>query len=107
MTRLACYVYLTDETGEVRAFGPDSAVPEWARKKITNPHVWQSQEAATPATGEVEPEDGPPPQGGPGASRQRWADYASPLLAAKGVEVQADWKREDIIAACEKAGVPV
>ena len=47
--------------------------------------------------------DGPPPQGGPGASRKLWADYAT----ANGVAVEFAWKRDDIIAACEKAGVPV
>ncbi|MEV0367513.1 hypothetical protein [Nocardia fusca] len=118
MSRLTCYVYVTDDTGSVHGFGPDSVVPDWARKKITNPHVWDSAtEQPEPVAvvvgaggggGEgknitVESADGPPPQGGTGATRQRWADYAS----SKGVEVRGDWKREDIIAACEKAGVPV
>lgn len=110
MRRLNTYVYVTDDMGAVHAFGPDHTVPEWAQKVITNPNVWTGQDDAAaeePAVVETVPDgdnpDGPPPQGGPGASRQKWADYA----AAKGVEVESDWKREDIIAACEKAGVPV
>lgn len=117
MSRLTCHVYVTDSAGVVHGFGPDSAVPDWARQKITNPHVWDSTEIARPepvefivgaggeggrASAQKSP-DGPPPQGGTGATRQRWADYAS----SKGVEVESDWKREDIIAACELAGVPV
>ncbi|WP_280481627.1 hypothetical protein [Nocardia cyriacigeorgica] len=47
--------------------------------------------------------DGPPAQRGTGSNRQAWADYAE----SRGVTVEPDWKREDIIAACEAAGVPV
>jgi hypothetical protein len=47
-------------------------------------------------------EDGPPPKTGKGSSADAWAIYAS----AKGVTVELDAKREDIIDACEKAGVP-
>ncbi|MEV0357110.1 hypothetical protein AB0H71_13715 [Nocardia sp. NPDC050697] len=95
--------------GERHTFLPGDDVPEWAAKQIKNPLAWGEGEKAPEPTPAVVSDsgDGPPPQGGAGASRQRWADYATPLLAAKGVEVQEDWKREDIIAACEKAGVPV
>lgn len=118
MNRLNCYVYVTGPDGGVHGFGPDSALPDWARKKITNPNVWESLQTDTvvstgrggeggapeaPSPEPSESPDGPPPQGGTGATRQRWADYAT----ANGVDVEADWKREDIIAACEKAGVPV
>ncbi|WP_280319873.1 hypothetical protein [Nocardia wallacei] len=118
MSRLNCYVYVTAPDGGVRGFGPESDVPDWAREKITNPHVWDTppepvvigksggeatDDPAGSETVETQSSDGPPPQGGTGATRQRWADYAT----SKGVEVDADWKREDIIAACEKAGVPV
>lgn len=114
MSRLTCFVYLTDENGEVHAFGPKSTVPDWARERITNPHIWDSAPSAEVQPSEIvatgggggaggSNDDGPPPQGGAGASRQKWADYAT----SKGVTVEADWKREDIIAACELAGVPV
>lgn len=120
MSRLICFVHVADDKGDVQAFGPGSTVPEWARKKITNPNVWASQAPVQTVEAVVVPGgaasmpsaaggtggaalDGPPPQGGAGASRQKWADYAT----SKGVTVEADWKREDIIAACELAGVPV
>jgi hypothetical protein len=116
MSRLNCHVYITGPDGGVHGFGPNSDVPDWARKMITNPHVWDSAPEpiligsktppdALPSGGDVpvELEDGPPPQGGTGATRQRWADYAS----SKGVALEADWKREDIIAACETAGIKV
>lgn len=44
-----------------------------------------------------------PPQGGPGSGRDVWAAYA----ASKGVEVEAGDGRDEIIAACKAAGVPV
>ena len=44
-----------------------------------------------------------PPQGGPGSGKDVWAQYA----AANGVEVSDNATRDDIIAACEKAGIPV
>ncbi|WP_227979979.1 hypothetical protein [Nocardia spumae] len=107
MSRLNCFVYVTDETGGVHAFGPDSALPAWARDKISNPNVWAKDDKteAAPEADAVDDDhgDGPPPQGGAGASRAKWAAYAE----ANNVVVQEDWKREDIIAACEAAGVAV
>lgn len=93
---------------ELVTFLPGDDVPEWAAKQITNPLAWGDEpERAEVAVGSGgagrQESDGPPPQGGSGASRQNWADYA----AANGVEVESDWKREDIIAACEKAGIEV
>ena len=96
MASLTICVSLIDEAGNLHSFGPGASVPEWARKRITNPNVWDSPVVEASA-------DEPPPQGGPGASRQVWADYA----ASKDVTVQDNWKRDDIIEACEKAGVPV
>jgi hypothetical protein len=114
MARLNSYVHCYKD-GKTHVFGPDDTVPDWARKQIRRPDVWDDKAELADETGHnahvhFAPDaegDGPPPQGGPGASRQKWVDYATPLLAKKGVEVQADWKREDIIAACETAGVPV
>lgn len=110
MASLITYVSLFDEAGNLHSFGPGHDVPEWARKRITNPQVWDDAAIETvasvpaPAASVVAPAaTEPPPQGGPGASRQVWADYA----AANGVTVQEAWKRDDIIEACEKAGVAV
>ena len=41
-----------------------------------------------------------PPENGIGSGQPVWAEYAK----SKGIDVQADWKREDIIAACAQAG---
>lgn len=83
---LRSYVYLADDNGEVHGFGPGDDVPEWARRKITNPDVWES------GVGESEP-----PRHGAGSSREAWADYAS----SQGVEVSEDDSRDDIIAKVE------
>lgn len=45
---------------------------------------------------------GPPPKTGKGSSADAWALYAE----QRGVKVELDAKRDDIVAACEKAGVP-
>lgn len=44
-----------------------------------------------------------PPQGGPGSGKDVWAAYAD----SKGVEYDDDATRDEIIAACKAAGVPV
>lgn len=96
--------------GVLHSFLPGDDVPDWAAKQITNPHAWEAVEddlvlpgfAAQPALEFVPSEDDPtgaPPKSGSGASRQAWADHAE----SKGVEVNPDWKREDIIAAVESA----
>ncbi|MFA4080480.1 hypothetical protein ONA92_02040 [Mycobacteroides salmoniphilum] len=43
----------------------------------------------------------PPPQAGAGSGRDAWAQYAS----AQGVTVLEEWRRDQIIDACRKAGV--
>lgn len=131
MSGLATTVYITDDEGTAHRFdaGTDrGALPGWAQKKTAdNPLLWEGESAVEPLLSEIpdhrpgtpdpgagvappvpgsEPEgegEGPPPQSGAGSSRQAWAEYAE----ANGVDVQDDWKRDDIIAACEKAGVAV
>jgi len=108
--------------GVLHSYLPGDDVPEWAVEKIGDPNVWADEEApvvpgpviaptvtrtvpavpqteldSTPATAT---DSGRPPENGPGATRQVWADYA----ASAGVEVDAAWKREDIIGACAAAG---
>lgn len=45
---------------------------------------------------------GVPPRKGPGSGVDAWADYA----LDKEVEIEQGMSRDEIIAACEKAGVP-
>ncbi len=106
------YAIHLHKDGELFSFLPGDEVPDWAAKQIHNPQAWE-EVADEPETSEPEPEPvepavepqpehtgGMPPKSGAGATRQVWADYAE----AQGITVDADWKREDIIAAVEKAG---
>ncbi len=97
------YAVHLNDNGQLHTFLPGDDVPDWAAKQIKNPLAWGEPVAEPEKPVTVDSSDGPPRQGGAGATRQRWADYATD----RGVEVQEDWKREDIIEACEKAGVPV
>lgn len=102
------YAVHLHKDGELHSFLPGDDVPDWAAKLITNPLAWGDAEPTVPdpdhepdrepATGPVE-RDGVPAKSGVGSSRQAWADYAE----SKGIEVDPDWKREDIIEAVEKA----
>lgn len=99
MNRLNITVHVQKDDGTHAIFGPDDNVPAWAVAKISNPNVWDEsptiEDEATPVV------EGVPAKGGPGATRQLWADYAG----SKGFAVQEDWKRDDIIAALEAAGL--
>lgn len=95
--------------------GPGEVPPEVAAL-ITNPAAWEGgqvpamQSAPDSPAPEVPEPDGPgappmdpPPKAGRGSSVEAWAAYA----AANGVEVPADAKRDDIVAALAAAGVKV
>lgn len=84
--------------GVLHSFLPGDELPSWAAKRIDNP---LTREATPTPTEEHEPEPtgGMPAKTGPGATRQAWEDYAT----SQGIEVDPDWKREDIIAAVEAA----
>lgn len=85
--------------GVLHSFLPGDEVPAWmAAKLTTNPYTREESSAVESAV-EDSPADGAPAKSGPGASRQAWEDYA----VSKGVQVDPDWKREDIIAAVENA----
>jgi hypothetical protein len=47
--------------------------------------------------------DGPPPQSGRGSGVEAWREYAD----ANSVDFDEDANRDEIIAACTAAGVPV
>lgn len=89
---LAAFVYVGG-----RAFEPGSTPPEEFADQITNPNAWTESDTDEPAR-----VDGVPAKAGRGSSQKAWAEYAQ----AKGVEVDADAARDDIIAACEAAGIP-
>lgn len=99
--KLATYVHVADDKGEIHVYGPDTKeLPAWAVKAITNPAAWADGDTATaaepsPAAGE----DEEPPRAGKGSGRAEWAAYA----ASVGVEVDDDATRDDIIAAVDAA----
>jgi hypothetical protein len=70
-------------------------VPAWAMDRISNPLVWDAPVV------EVAPVVAPP-KSGAGSGAAAWVDYAR----AMGLDVTEDAKRDDVIAACEAAGVP-
>ncbi|MGW2742370.1 hypothetical protein [Streptomyces sp. NPDC001450] len=91
--RLRAYVHV----GGV-AYGPDSDVPADVAKRIGD-HAWTSaaDSSAEAPTGEGEA----PPRSGRGSGIEAWRTFAE----QHGVGVDSDMSREDIIAACESAGV--
>lgn len=96
--RLNATVYLQDEEGVVRGFGPGDIVPDWVAEQITNPDVWVDDDPASPTAVEDDGDDtGPPPKTGKGSGVQAWREYAGTI----GVAVPEDATRDDIIAAVE------
>lgn len=85
-----------------KVFHPGDDVPAWAADLITNPTAWSSEED-TEDTPEGDESPPVPPTSGKGSGRDAWAAYAN----AKGVEVEEDMSRDDIVAACELAGIPI
>ncbi|MFE2747319.1 hypothetical protein ACFXKX_23825 [Streptomyces scopuliridis] len=98
MKRLIAYVHV----GGV-AYGPNDDVPPAVAKRIGD-HAWtdvaEVEDIEDDAAG-GSPESDPPPRSGRGSGVEAWRTFA----AQHDVEVAADASREDIIAACETAGV--
>lgn len=97
MKRLNTTVHVQKDDGTHQVFEAGEGVPSWAASKIANPNVWEDDGEPDE---DLEPE-GAPAKNGPAATRQVWADYA----ASKNFAVQEDWKRDDIVAAMEAAGL--
>lgn len=95
MKTLARHVHVHDEDGVSHVFGPGDDLPGWARKAITNPKAWASDEPAPEPAPEPEPEpaSGEPPRNGPGSNVFAWTTYAESL----GIEVPAGAQRVEII----------
>lgn len=121
--RLNTYVHVHVD-GETRVYGPGDKVPGAVAKLITAPDVWEEGEAdeplgssapaapvtptapSAPAAAAPAPapatEPGIPPKKGKGSGVEAWRAYAD----AKGFDIDADVKREDIIHALTEAGIP-
>lgn len=85
------------ESGTPVLLEAGAEVPGWAVDQI-GPHLLDGpvQAAASPA-GNADA----PPRAGAGSGREAWAEFA----AAHGVTVGDDLSRNEIIEACEQAGV--
>jgi hypothetical protein len=127
--RLTGWTAVRDDDGVTHSFGPDSDVPEWAAKRITNPKLWEgdrdddSDDSDDPGTaggsdpaddgagsgqGSTDGGDGgqnlpePPPKGGKGSGLEEWLIYASYFPQ---VSLPEDASREDVIDALDAEGI--
>lgn len=101
MARLRSYVHVPVGMDWV-VYGPDDEVPAEHAALITNPKAWADGEL--PSGSEVadgSASDEAPPRAGKGSGREEWAAFAE----SRGVHVDEDDKRDDIIAALAEAGV--
>lgn len=107
--RLRSYVHVPVGLDWV-VYGPDDEVPAEHAALITNPKAWAdeapTEQAEEPAVA-PEPrapdstESSEPPRAGAGSSRDAWVAFA----ASRGVHVEDEDKRDDIITALVDAGV--
>lgn len=57
--KLKVLVTVHDEQGVAHLYGPNDTLPAWARKKITNPNVWDGDDAAEAPVPTPEPNPTP------------------------------------------------
>ena len=132
--KLTTYVHLREDVGtNLVAFGPDSDLPDWAveqlkgkdhlfakgetgRKsvKLPAPKDDKSEGKEHPVTDLVDPDaeggegsdDGEKEPPSRGASEADWREFAEEAIEnGYPVVLTAEMKRNDIIKACEEAGV--
>jgi hypothetical protein len=109
VARLTTTVYVVDPDGRQRPFGPGVDLPDWAVTQISNPDVWEGDlpehlSQAAESGGEPVQEGGreeAPPRAGKGSGRDVWAAYA----AERGVQVDGDASRDDIIDQLTERGL--
>lgn len=91
-------------TGAVVFLPTGSELPEWAAVQVGSHVLVEGPDAPRPGKTSVRkrPAGVPPPKVGAGSGRVRWAGYA----ADNGVEVDEAWSRDEVVAACEAAGLP-
>jgi hypothetical protein len=97
--RLAVHTHVIDKQGRTVHLAPGDEVPAWARGQLTNPKLWADEDHDEGGGGT--PPGGVPSRSGPGSGKDAWAAFAD----GQGVEVGPAASRDDIIAACEAAGV--
>jgi hypothetical protein len=94
-------VALQGKDGKVVHVLPGDVFPEWA--KVTNPLVIGDQEIDDDEPEVEAKSDGPPPRRGNKSGTEFWAAYAK----EHEVDVPEGASRDEVIAACESAGLPV
>lgn len=107
--KLVAHTYAMNDKGRAVWFRPGDTVPDWAAGQLTNPKLYEdtgpdAEEAGpgdTGDTGGTQVGGDPPPRSGRGSGLEAWGSFAQ----ANGVGVDSDMARDDIIAACEAAGV--
>ncbi|MDR6574352.1 hypothetical protein J2X60_003011 [Curtobacterium sp. 320] len=99
MVSLLSNVHVRDEHGASHVFGPDSEVPEWAQKRITNPAAWDGDAPSFEDDEEIdEADENEPARSGRGSGLPVWQAYAKSL----DIEVPEDADRNAIIALVDK-----
>lgn len=117
MPTLAISVHVQDpETGRHVVFHKGAEPPAKVVAMIKNPGVWEDPEEAAAvaeafraedgfeeevSADEVDGSDGEPPRSGRGSGREAWAAFA----ADRGVHVEDEDTRDDIVQALAEAGV--
>jgi hypothetical protein len=93
--RSAVYVHVVSEDGAHRQWlAPGDEVPLWARLDARN----LQQDDAVQVSSSGVPE---PARSGKGSGLEAWRSFAE----SRGVGLDSGMSRDDIIAACEQAGV--
>lgn len=87
--------------GAAHVFRPEDNVPDWAAAMITNPKAWEVNDSVPQEPVVDAPTPEVPARQGKGSSRKLWSDFAQ----ANGVAVSDEDSRNDIITACESAGL--
>ena len=94
---LVVHTHAIDENGRPVHFAPGDPVPTWAAKQLTNPKLYGGE----PAESQEPSGNQAPPRSGRGSNIDAWRRFAE----QNGVEYDTHASREEIIAACEQAGL--
>jgi hypothetical protein len=104
MSALVSTVHVRDEKGTSHVFGPDSDVPEWAQRKITNAAAWDEAPVFEDADDELtESELNEPARSGRGSGLEVWAAYAKSL----DITFPEEATRDDLIKLVDEKKAPV
>ncbi|MFJ4356916.1 hypothetical protein ACIP25_11665 [Streptomyces massasporeus] len=99
--RSAVHVHVVSKDGSKRQWlAPGDEVPSWA--SLDERNLQQTEEGASvrqSSSGSAEVPE--PSRSGRGSGAEAWRAFAE----SRGVAVDADMSRDDIVAACERAGV--